>query len=64
MWFSERLADWKSRGIDARLEVPDQAGVNKAAVTLEAATHVGSITARSTGTVELIVLDLLAKGDP
>jgi hypothetical protein len=62
-WFAEWDPRWRSQSIRAGLRLPDGAGLNKAVATLEAPTHVGSVTVWGGGTLEFIVLELATRSE-
>ena len=57
-WFYVQEPGWLARRIQVQLRLPEGPDLNKAVCTFETATHLGSLTAWGTGTVEFIVLDL------
>lgn len=57
-WFSGWDLRWRSQSIKVGLRLPDGLSLNKAVATLEAPTHVGSVTVWGGGTLEFIVLEL------
>jgi hypothetical protein len=62
-WVSDWNPRWMSLSIRADLRLPEEPELNKAVATLEAPTHVASVTAWGTGTLEFIVLELATQSE-
>lgn len=60
-WFEEEKSRLAARSIATELRLPKDLDENKATVTLETDSHVGSVTAWGAGTLEFIVLDVSTK---
>lgn len=62
-WYLDRSHAWTAQSITAHLKLPERSDLNKAVVTLETPTHVGSVTVWGGGTLEFIVLELATKNE-